>query len=97
MAKKTVTPTTLDPIQFSEKYSKAHITGICTRCNTTYEYWKRIRDRRIRPSVDLARALVKESGGELSIDTLLFEKEQRRGVGAPPIRSTAAVNATPQI
>ncbi len=85
MAKKTV----LSPVQFSDKYSKTHIESICATAGTNYEYWKRIRDRRQRPSVDLARGLVEASGGELDFDALLFSKNARRGTGAPSLRVAA--------
>lgn len=76
----------LTPLEYSEKYTKAHIEAVCVRAGTNYDYWKRIRDRRQRPSVDLAMALVAESGGELALMGLLFRREDTRGIGAPPIR-----------
>ena len=77
----------LNPVDFSRKYSKPYIAAVCEKSGTTYEYWKRIRDRRQRPSVDLARALVANSGGELDLNELLFPKTELRGTGAPPITS----------
>ena len=80
----------LSPVAFSDAHDKAHIEAICAAAGTTYNYWKRIRDRRQRPSVDLAQALVRESGGELDLMALLFPKTALRGAGAPPLRVTQA-------
>lgn len=75
----------LSPIEYSAKYSIDHIRAMCAAAGTNYDYWKRIRDRRQRPSVDLATALVESSCGELDLMSLLFKREHRRGVGAPRV------------
>ena len=85
--------TAICPVAFSAAHDKAHIEAVCVRAGTNYDYWKRIRDRRQRPSVDLAHALVAASGGELDLNLLLFPKAALRGSGAPPLRSVLALAA----
>ena len=76
----------LTPMEFANRRTRAEIEPICVAAGTTYDYWIRIRDRRRRPSVDLARALVAASGGVLDLDALLFPRSDIRNTGAPPIR-----------
>ena len=78
-------PVPVSPMEYSEKYDKPHIDAVCIEAGTNYEYWKRIRDRRQRPGVDLAHKLVAASGGELDLNKLLFSRETLRGTGAPPL------------
>lgn len=72
----------MDALTFWRKYSKTYIEEMCLRAGTNYDYWKHICNKRKRPGVDLARKLVKESNGELSLDKLLFPKEEIRATGA---------------
>ena len=77
--------TPVSPFEYSKTHSRDEIEKVCKLAGTTYDYWLRIKDRRQRPSVDLARSLVSASGGQLDLDALLFPKELRRGLGAPPL------------
>jgi hypothetical protein len=76
----------MSPLEYAEAHTVAEITRVCVAAGTSYEYWKRIRDRRQRPSFDLALALEVASGGVLRATDLMFAKESKRGVGSPPIR-----------
>ncbi len=76
---------TLSPHEFHEKTPREEILAMCERAGTTFGYWLHIKDRRKRPGVDLARALVEASGGRLSLDGLLIPREQLRKTGAAPI------------
>lgn len=75
----------LTPMEYHAKHDKAHLEAMCARAGTSYSYWKHIKDMRKRPSVDLARALVRESGGALDLDALLIPKEAMRTKGAAPL------------
>lgn len=80
----------LSLVEFAAKYDVPHIRAVCDKAGTTYDYWKRIRDRRQRPSIDLANRLVEASGGELKLlgdDGLLWSRNAQRRTGAPPIRT----------
>jgi hypothetical protein len=43
-----------------------HCRELAESAGTTYDYWKRIANLRVRPSIDLARTLAELTGGELT-------------------------------
>lgn len=78
----------MTPMEFWQangRYQRGKAEGLKSllkQAGTTYGYWKLICQHRKRPSVDLARRLVSLSDGQLSLDGLLFPREQLRGKGA---------------
>ena len=55
---------------------KANMGEFCKTCGTTFDYIKHIARGRKRPGVDLARAMVRESAGALTLDDLLPAKRR---------------------
>jgi ABC-type branched-subunit amino acid transport system ATPase component len=55
---------------------KANLIKFCNDCGTKFEYIKHIANGRKRPGVDLARAMVRESAGALTLDELLPAKRK---------------------
>ncbi len=78
MTTATRPPADMDAMAYWKWYGKPHCERLATSAGTSYSYWKHICNRTKRPSVDLARALVKASNGELSLDKLLFPLEEMR-------------------
>ena len=80
----------MEPMEYWKKYGHGeHLLGVLRRAGTTYEYWKHICHKRKRPSVDLARNLVRESGGELTLEKLLFPREELRRPARPALALAA--------
>jgi phosphoribosyl 1,2-cyclic phosphodiesterase len=50
---------------------------VAESAGTSWAYFVHIAHKRKRPSVDLARKLVKHSGGALELEKLLFSKEEK--------------------
>jgi hypothetical protein len=55
---------------------KRFLADFAKRCGTTHAYAKHIASGRKRPGVDLARAMVRESCGALTLDELLPPKQK---------------------
>ena len=66
---------------------------MCVEAGTTYAYWKRVCNLRVRPGMDLARRLVELSGGEMSFELLCPPKGSIRGIGAAPMPGGNRVGA----
>lgn len=78
------------------KHGREKCEALAIGAGTTYAYWKRICNLRVRPGVDLARKLVELTGGELSFDLLCPPSSVIRGVGAPPLPNGYKVGAVPK-
>lgn len=64
--------------QYREKHGRAACVALCAKVGTSYEYFKHFCNMRKRPSVGLARKMVKHSGGDLTLDELLIPDEHIR-------------------
>ena len=69
-----------------QRHGSAHCARLAQAAGTSYGYWKQIANQRKRPSIELARRLVHASGGELSLELLLFPISEQRLTGAAPLR-----------
>ena len=60
-----------DAMTFWNVHGREKTQELCARVGTSYGYWKHIAHGRKRPSIDLARALSKASGGLMTVDSLI--------------------------
>ena len=51
---------------------------LCNEVGTSYDYFKHMCNKRKRPSVELARKIIQFTGGELTLDDLLFPLEEKK-------------------
>jgi hypothetical protein len=70
----------MDAMEFWKKYGTERVLQLCADVGTTYNYWKHIANKRKRPGPDLARAMVKASGGKLKLDKLLIPRDEMKTV-----------------
>ena len=68
----------MDLNEWWQRNGKLQAKEMCKAVGTSYEYFKHICNKRKRPSVDLARKIVKQSGGEISLEKLLFPIEEKK-------------------
>ena len=68
----------MDLMEYWKLIGKKDAEELCKSVGTSYEYFKHICNKRKRPSVDLARKIVKQSGGEISLEKLLFPIEEKK-------------------
>ena len=59
-------------------YGKGHCVEMCKNVDTSYEYFKHMCNKRKRPSVELARKMIDFSGGELTLNELLFPMTEKK-------------------
>lgn len=67
----------MDPLRYLKLHGDDHCDDVAKRAGTTLAYFKQIAYRHRRPSVDLARALERESKGDLSAVDMLFAELKR--------------------
>jgi hypothetical protein len=74
----------MDALEFLRARGDEHVGKIAVRAGTTLAYFKQIAYRHRRPSVDLAKALERESRGDLSATEMLLAelKQPRQGATA---------------
>jgi hypothetical protein len=80
-------------MEYWQLHGVDHCRELAESAGTTYEYWKRIANLRVRPSIDLARTLAELTGGELTVDKLLPPLSDIRPIGAPPMPGGNRVGA----
>lgn len=68
----------MDAKAYWDSVGKQAVIELCEQVGTSYGYYKQIANKRKRPSIDLARKMVAASGGQLSLDKLLFPLSERR-------------------
>jgi len=68
----------MDAMTYWKAHGRETVMQLCDKVGTTYNYWKHIANRRKRPSVDLARRMVEESGGKMTLNELLPPKSAMR-------------------
>lgn len=81
------------PMEYWQAHGVEHCRELAKEAGTTYDYWKRIANLRVRPSIDLARKLADLTGGELSVDKLLPPLAELRAIGSPPMPNGNRVGA----
>lgn len=86
-----ITPKTMNAKQYRDKYGRLACLALCDKVGTTYEYFKHFCNSRKRPSVGLARKMVKHSGGDLTLDDLLIPDEKIRLVPSQLAKKNAKV------
>jgi len=62
----------MDAKTYLNKYGPEHTDKVCKRAGTKFSYFRQLASKDRFPSRKLAKALAKESNGELTIDELLF-------------------------
>lgn len=66
----------MDAKTYLNTYGPEHTDKVCKRAKTKLSYFRQLASKHRHPSRELAKALVKESGGELTIDSLLFPEDE---------------------
>lgn len=77
-------PHNLSAKEYWQAVKTPMVKELCTRCGTTFDYFKHIANLRKRPSVDLARKMVAISQHltpdyAMSLERLLVPREVMRG------------------
>lgn len=67
----------MDAMEYWRKHKRKKCQALCEQVGTTYPYWKQIAHGLRRPSIELARAFVEASQGEMTLDCLLKPKQRQ--------------------
>lgn len=73
----------MDALEYLKTHGEPHCEAMALRAKTSLGYFKQIAYRHRRPSVDLARALERETQGALSAADLLFVELKRPNDSQP--------------
>jgi hypothetical protein len=63
----------MDARTYLDKYGPEHTAKVCKRANTNLAYFRQLANKHRFPSRKLAKTLVQETKGELTIEDLLSE------------------------
>lgn len=67
----------MDLYTYWEKHGTDHTRKVVESCGTSWAYAVHIAHKRKRPGVDLARKIVAATGGEVSLEELLFPSTEK--------------------
>lgn len=78
----------MDALAYLKEKGDEHCAAVCERAGTTLAYFKQIAYRHRRPSVDLAKAFERETGGDLIAAELLLADLKRPGYTSEQLAGT---------
>jgi len=93
MATKRRKAPAMTAMEYWQAHGVEHCRELAAKAGTSYDYWKRIANLRVRPSIDLARRLEELSGGKMTVDKLMPPLGWIRPIGAPPLPGGNRVGA----